>query len=120
MLYSKWRFVLVIFAASVAPAAGWSVAPSSAVACAASHRPRLLPPIAVESSAAAEDCGCETDTAEGVVVPTDSGVLMNDVRVTGASLRSTVLANVDGARVSVGDVIGEDGKAVIVFLRHLG
>ena len=78
----------------------------------------------MSSDASVEDCGCKdaaTETAQGVVLPTDSGVLMNDVRVTGSSLRSTVLADVSGDRVSIGDAIGTDGKkAVIVFLRHLG
>ena len=33
---------------------------------------------------------------------------------------STVLADVNGARTPVSDIIGENGKAVVVFLRHLG
>ena len=36
-----------------------------------------------------------------------------------SSLRSTVLADVNGERQSIGSQIGEEGKAVVVFLRHL-
>jgi len=45
---------------------------------------------------------------------------MNGVSVTGGSLRSTVLADVAGNRVPVSNMVGDEGKAVIVFLRHLG
>jgi len=50
----------------------------------------------------------------------DTGVLMNDVPVSGATLRSMDLADRQGARVRSSSLIGEDGKAVVVFLRHLG
>ena len=45
---------------------------------------------------------------------------MNDVAVSGATLRSMVLANSDGERVAAETLIGTEGKAVVVFLRHLG
>lgn len=45
---------------------------------------------------------------------------MNDVAVSGASLRSMVLADVAGERVAAETLIGTQGKAVVVFLRHLG
>ena len=45
---------------------------------------------------------------------------MNDVSVSGRTLRSTELKNVGGDSVPVSSLIGEDGKAVVVFLRHLG
>jgi len=48
------------------------------------------------------------------------GVLMNDVPVTGSTLRSMDLADASGARVRVDSLIGTEGKAVVVFLRHLG
>lgn len=65
------------------------------------------------------DCGC-TDVMQGNVVPTATSVLMNDVRVTGASLRSLEASDANGNRVLATSLIGEDGPAVIVFLRHLG
>jgi hypothetical protein len=49
-----------------------------------------------------------------------AGVLMNDVPVTGSTLRSMDLADASGARVRVDSLIGTEGKAVVVFLRHLG
>ena len=53
-------------------------------------------------------------------MPTPKSVLMNDVQVTGATLRSTELATQTGGRATIGSMIGEDGKAVVIFLRHLG
>jgi len=47
-------------------------------------------------------------------------VNMNGVDVSGSSLRSTLLTDTSGRRVPVSSLIGEQGKAVIVFLRHLG
>lgn len=66
--------------------------------------------LAVETS---EDCGCAEPELS-------SGVLMNDVLITGRTLRDTVLADVNGGRTALKDVIGDEGKAVVVFLRHLG
>ena len=76
-----------------------------------------LAPTGAAAAATDEDCGCEPS---GVVVPTPKGVLMNDVQVTGATLRSTELATQTGGRATIGSMIGEDGKAVVIFLRHLG
>jgi len=47
-------------------------------------------------------------------------VLMNDVPISGTTLRSMTLADARGDRVSTSTLIGEDGKAVVIFLRHLG
>lgn len=62
-----------------------------------------------------EDCGCETEGSK-----TQGSVLVNDVRVSGRSLRATELADANGKRVRVSDLVGEDGKSVVIFLRHLG
>ena len=78
------------------------------VACSLPSRTALLQLSAVEP--ATTDCGCAED----------GSVQMNGVAVSGSTLRGTVLADVNGARTSVSGVIGEDGKAVVVFLRHLG
>ena len=70
---------------------------------------------AVEANVATEDdCGCEDAS------PTAQGVMMNGVSVTGSTLRSMVLADATGKPTSASSLIGEDGKAVVVFLRHLG
>merc|ERR1719502_2231118 len=57
-----------------------------------------------------EDCGC---TQPG-------SIMMNDVLVTATTLRSMQLADASGARATISSVIGEDGRAVVIFLRHLG
>ena len=59
---------------------------------------------------------CDMPCAE----PDVGGVLMNDVPISGTTLRSMELADAKGARVRAGSLIGEDGKAVVIFLRHLG
>jgi len=48
------------------------------------------------------------------------GVLMNDVPVSAATLRSMDLADATGTRVRSGSLIGYREKAIVVFLRHLG
>jgi len=58
--------------------------------------------------------------AAAATEPSAGSVVMNGVDVSGGSIRSTMLLTKDGDRVSVGSVIGEEGKAVVVFLRHLG
>lgn len=63
------------------------------------------------TDAANEACGCEESPG---------GVMMNDVRVTGETLRSMVLADRTGDRVAAETLIGNGGKAVVIFLRHLG
>jgi len=45
---------------------------------------------------------------------------VNGTRVTGTSIREMSLVDMFGARRVVSEVSGEDGKAVVVFLRHLG
>jgi len=80
---------------------------------AAISRSALLQLSVVEpTSSTTEDCGCADNS--------DGSVQMNGVAVSGSSLRSTVLADTSGARVPVSSLIGDEGKAVVVFLRHLG
>jgi len=62
------------------------------------------------AAASMKECACS-----------DAGVAtMNGVGVTGASLRAVSMVDADGARKTVGDVVGTDGKALVLFLRHLG
>lgn len=108
MLYSAARLLvlLVVFT----PAASFA-AVARPVAFAA---PPRLAPVRLQADATATvaaDCGCAEDAGS---------ILMNGVRVSGATLRATELADVSGARRTVGSVIGAEGKAVVVFLRHLG
>jgi len=67
----------------------------------------------IESAAVAvaEDCGCDAPTG---------GVMVAGKAVTAQGLRDMSLADASGKRVRAGDLIGEDGKAVVLFLRHLG
>lgn len=55
------------------------------------------------------DCGCD-----------DPGILMNDVSVSGSSLRAMTLVDQNGKQVQASSLLGEDGKAVVVFGRYLG
>jgi len=75
------------------------------------HSPVVEATVAIEDE---DDCGCEDAS------PTAQGVMMNGVSVTGSTLRSMVLADATGKPTSASSLIGEDGKAVVVFLRHLG
>jgi len=63
-----------------------------------------------------ESCGC--DTVSTATEP--SAFMMNDVAVTASGLRSMELTDVGGRRVAASTAIGDQGKAVVVFLRHLG
>jgi len=49
-----------------------------------------------------------------------AGIYVNDVLVSGTSLRSMTLENAQGGLARAGDIIGDEGTAVVVFLRHLG
>mmetsp|Transcript_27908 Transcript_27908/g.38590 ORF Transcript_27908/g.38590 Transcript_27908/m.38590 type:complete len:123 (+) Transcript_27908:37-405(+) len=60
----------------------------------------------------AESSDCECDFAGSADV--------NGTRVTGATLRAMTLTDVGGSKKALSEVVGEDGKAVVVFLRHLG
>jgi len=103
----------------VSPVSTFSVSAPRAAVCGLRASPLRLAESA-DAVAATEDCGCDEEAA-GVVVPTSSeGVLMNDVRVTGATLRATELVDASGVRKTIGSVVGEEGKAVVIFLRHLG
>ena len=63
------------------------------------------------SAPVAEDCGCED---------ADGSIMLNGVSVSGSTLRDMELATASGTRARASSLIGEDGKAVVVFLRHLG
>ena len=111
MLYTTARLcaILVVATLTTPTAAFATVARPGAAAV-----PRLAAIRLQAADAAvvpAEDCGCDDTTGS---------IMMNGVRVSGATLRATELADVSGARRSVGSMIGEDGKAIVVFLRHLG
>jgi len=109
MIYKVVRATLVLCALSQ-PAAAFQAGLCGRPAIAQRASAVLLTEATtVVSTVPGEDCGCE-----------EGGVLMNDVRVTGRTLRSTVLADANGSRSSVGEVIGDEGKAVVIFLRHLG
>jgi len=86
----------------------------SSTSFAADMAPRHAAAIAsgLQQSGAVVDCGCEEE---------DSSILMNDVRVSGATLRGMELADASGARVLSGSYMGDpEGQAVVVFLRHMG
>ena len=161
MLYSRARLVAVGAFAALSPAAAFTAAPylrptTAAATMRFSSAPLLsesAPVSAAPVDAAGEDCGCAEDTT-GVVTSTGAGVRMNDVFVTGATLRSTEvrsllgaipllfsaslpparpeltcvrdrlwpaqLVDASGTRKTIGSVVGEEGKAVVIFLRHLG
>jgi len=108
MLYTMARLsIVLVVALAAAPAAAFAgPATTTSAASLARHVPLCL-------SAEASALPCAQPSAT-------EGIIMNDVRVTGATLRATELADVRGARVPVSSVVGEQGKAVIVFLRHLG
>ena len=119
MLYCVLR-AAVLLAAFTQPAAAFQVHGRPVVA------QRALPLQMAETAT-----GVDVNEMAGAVVPTKQGedcgcaeppqgVMMNDVRVTGRTLRDTVLADVNGDRTALKDVIGAEGKAVVVFLRHLG
>jgi len=116
MLYSAARLAIIVVLGASSVSA-FHAPPSSNLIRPANARSQLTiaavaPSAEVEvATATGEDCGCASDAA---------GVSMNGVSVTGGSLRSTVLADVAGNRVPVSSMVGNEGKAVIVFLRHLG
>lgn len=113
MIYAAVRAVVLLCVITSSPAAAFQASLSGRPAIAQRASAVVLAETVTDSvpGAVVEDCGCAEEAG---------GVLMNDVRVTGRTLRDTVLADVNGGRSSVGDVIGADGKAVVVFLRHLG
>ena len=113
MIYAAVRAVVLLCVFTSSPAAAFQAGLSGRPAIAQRASAVVLAETIADTmpGAVVEDCGCAEEAG---------GVLMNDVRVTGRTLRSTVLADVNGGRSSVGDVIGDEGKAVVVFLRHLG
>ena len=126
MLYGQRsvRLAVLLVVALVVPSNSLTIGSSLRPAASASLRASS---IYLQEAAEQKDCACPDTDGElatnvaGVVVPTEfKGVTMNDVRVSGATLRSTELVNARGTRETIGNVIGADGKAVVVFLRHLG
>jgi len=112
MLYAACVLRLAVVAVVATTAAGFGVTPATGgggVTPAAHHARSALRLMEVSSVTGAEDCGC------------GSGVSMNDVQVSAATLRGMDLANMDGERVQSGSLLGSaDGRSVVVFLRHLG
>ena len=113
MIYAAVRAVVLLCVIGSSPAAAFQAGLSGRPAIAQRASAVVLAETVMDPTpgAVAEDCGCAEESG---------GVLMNDVRVTGRTLRNTVLADVNGGRSSVGEVIGDEGKAVVIFLRHLG
>ena len=60
--------------------------------------------IASSISMAASEVACETETCE-----TPTGVYINDVLVSGTSLRAMTLENAQGGMMRAGDIMGDDG-----------
>ena len=67
--------------------------------------------IAMVTVAGEEDCGCEGG---------GQTVMINDTTVDATLLRSLKVTTADGGQLPLSQVTGETGKAVVVFLRHLG
>ena len=112
MLY---RAAVLAAALTAHPTAGLVQAPTlGRHGIVAPHRSFLRLAADIGTSTAGE-CGCE-DVLDGAV----KGVTMNGVSVTGSTLRSMVLSNAAGTPTAASSLIGEEGKAVVVFLRHLG
>ena len=112
MIYTTIRVAVVVAVAQTA--AAFTATPLRTHVAAASST-ALRPTQLVATVAAEADCGCDT-LPGGVVMAGPSG----DVAVNGAKLRNLVLADATGARKTTSELIGEDGKAVVIFLRHLG
>jgi len=96
--------------------------------------PAVAPPRlpAVEMARVAPQVPAEAGRSRGAVMSVDTAVegapcaddepaVSDDSRVTGTTLRSIQLKDVKGRTVEMKDSMGAaDGKAVVVFLRHLG
>ena len=48
------------------------------------------------------------------------GLLVNDIEVKPSTIRNLELQGASANSVRIGDVVGDEGKALVVFLRHLG
>jgi len=118
MLYSAVRAAALLATLLLAePTSAFGIATNAAHPLASGAARRLPVPLlsAQQQQQAVTDCGCEGGDVEGVVTPT-TGLL----EVRGSTLRELELADTTGARVPMSSLIGEEGKAVVVFLRHLG
>ena len=112
--------MLVALAANAPSLVVHSTARSLALASSRSPLARHLSVAMAETASPADalrslddDCGCDD------VTPAKT-VLVNDVVVSAASLRSLTLADAAGRPTRAGELIGDDGAAVVCFLRHLG
>ena len=103
MLYARAVFSLLLLAHG-ASALQIGAAPLRTAAVTAVRSP--------SARAAEAPLPCTLPDAQG-------SVLMNDVSVSGATLRSMDLADATGTRVRSAGFLG-DGRAIVVFLRHLG
>ncbi len=113
--------MLVALAANAPSLVVHSTARSLALASSRSPLARHLSVAMAETASPADalrgldddDCGCDD------VTPAKTA-LVNDVVVSAASLRSLTLADAAGRPTRAGELIGDDGAAVVCFLRHLG
>ena len=113
--------MLVALAANAPSLVVHSTARSLALASSRSPLARHLSVAMAETASPADalrgldddDCGCDD------VTPAKTA-LVNDVVVSAASLRSLTLADATGRLTRAGELIGDDGAAVVCFLRHLG
>jgi len=72
---------------------------------------KMMAASGAEAPVAAERCDCEGEAGTASV---------NGVDVSADLIRGLALTDAEGNTKMVSDVIGTDGKAVVVFLRHLG
>lgn len=107
------RRIVTTVLVTVAGTDAYSLAAPCSIAARAASPAMLATPDSrsVDVEAVAEgDCGCSPAVAYN----------MNGVSVTGATLRGMELSDRRGARSRAAQLLGEDGPAVVVFLRHLG
>ena len=99
MIYAAVRAVVLLCVIGSSPAAAFQAGLSGRPAIAQRASAVVLAETVMDTTpgAVAEDCGCAEESG---------GVLMNDVRVTGRTLRNTLLADANGGRSSVGGVRG--------------
>lgn len=91
-----------------------------ATARAAQFRQEL---VAVKSTTKEEDCGvCDSWSpfSDSCKPCEDGSVQINGQLVTPKALREVEVLNSRGESKQLLDVVGDDSKSVVVFLRHLG
>tara|TARA_B100000513_G_scaffold195585_1_gene126597 strand:- start:2960 stop:3346 length:387 start_codon:yes stop_codon:yes gene_type:complete len=97
-------------------ASGFVAAPMGAchtTAPAIAPRTVLPPTLSFMQPPAGMDC-----EEEECALP--SGIYVNDVLVSGETLRSMELLDARGSLTRASSIIGDEGSAVVIFLRHLG